>query len=158
MKMLATKQTGRLTINSVLMHCPAWTMVDLTELWFLQLVKGSDINVPGLAAGQRAYKRKMDAARHSLPMYIVGDFNKDGVSWYSSGYSSEMEGLEVNLGYLETNVLDPTIGTTIAASLELPSGTIRTAAIHVEGLKIDDRTQDAVSATLEISIPAGRFA
>jgi hypothetical protein len=146
--------TGELTINGVVMHTPAWTIVDLTPLWMGATVRGFDRIVP-FTPGVTPYRRRMTVTQHALPMVIIGSVDRLGVK-----YSDEWEGLEANIDYLRAFVVDPTNAGdgTLPATLELPSGTTRTADIHVLRLALGRVQSGKMLATLDISIPEGVFA
>lgn len=155
--------TGRLQVDGVNLHCPAWTMPDLLELWFGADVRGDDQLIPGLG-GVIANRRRTTVTRHSLPMTICGDVDRNGARYDGDAWA----GLEQNIDYLRTNVVDPTNtgDGTRAATLFMPSGDTRTADIHVlrlvpgargYGVQSDGWTGAICTATLEISIPLGVF-
>jgi hypothetical protein len=154
---------GDLEIDGVPMLGPAWTLTDLTPLWGQVDVRGSDLILP-MASGRRANQRRIDATEHSLQLIICGETDQDGDLW-----PNPWIGLEENLAFLRTNVVDPTgVGNgTLPAVLTMPSGDTRTADIHVLDLRqgavdagtsgLSGNSTTAFYATLEISIPAGRF-
>lgn len=155
--------TGQLTAAGILLHGPAWCLTDLTALWGEVAVRGDDRPIP-LADGVDANRRHITVTEHSLPFVIDGAQDQ-----FDNPYTNPWVGLELNLKYLRDNLIDPpgTTAGTRAASLLMPSGAIRTAAIHVLDIRlgrpvpgIDGFTgQDGAlfDATLEISIPLGRF-
>lgn len=156
---------GTLTIGSVLMNRPAWAILGddtgeggLLHLWVETEVRGDDRLLPG-AAGIIPYQRRLAPARHDLRLLVTGDVNENGVA-----NANSKTGLIANLNYIYANVIAPT-GTgdgTRAATLTATGITSRTANIHVLGLKMRranyDDTSAAYEGTLQISIPAGRFA
>jgi hypothetical protein len=149
--------TGTLTIGSTSMNNPAWDITDLTPLWATVEVRGQDRIIPG-AAGAIPYQRRLTVTRHDLQMLITGDVNASGTP-----FANPDEGLQSNLSTLYTNVIAPvgSGGGTRAATLTLPSGATRTADIHIIGFVrqqtfVSD-SQAIMEATLQISIPEGRF-
>lgn len=136
------------------MHTPAWTVVDVTSLWMGADVRGEDRLLPGVA-GVIPYRRRNTVTQHSLPMIIIGSRNRLGVA-----YSDMWVGLESNINYLRTNVVNPTnVGDgTRSATLRMPSGALRTANIHILRLSLGEIKSGIMRATLDISIPAGVFA
>lgn len=149
--------TGVLIIGGIVMNGPAWDISDLTDLWFTADVRGDDRILPGVA-GVIPYRRRTTVTRHDLTILVIGDVDATGAP-----HSDSYIGLETNISSLYTNVVTPTNtgDGTRAASLVLPSGATRTANIHILGL-VKQRQflsdyQSALEATLQISIPAGRF-
>lgn len=147
---------GTLTINSVAMQGPAWSVLDVMPLYIPNATRGRNVIIPG-ASGQRAYARYVDQGRFSLPMVIMGEYNRLGVA-----YASEWNGLQTNLAYLYTNVFAPPASptATVAATLVTPGGVTLNANVQVESFQpINPRTFGAlIEGTLELIIPAGRFA
>lgn len=146
---------GRLTINGVDMHNQAWNVLDLVPLWMYEASRGANVIIPG-ASGRRAYPRRVDEGRYSLPMIITGVADRLGV-----GYANRWTGLQTNLAYLHTNVVNPPTAPTAtrAATLLMPDGTTRNADVQVESLDIANpgTTAAVIQAVLELVIPAGRF-
>ena len=149
--------TGVLTIGGVSMNTPAWDISDLTDLWFTADVRGTDRILPGVS-GVIPYRRRTTVSRHDLTILITGDVNTASVP-----YADPLVGLETNTASLYTNVVAPTNtgDGTRAATLLMPSGATRTANIHVLELvkqrQFISDGQTILEATLQISIPAGRF-
>lgn len=156
--------TGRLTIDGVSMHTPAWRASNLTPLWRGIAVRGTDRIIPGIP-GVLPYRRRLTVRTHSIPLFICGDHDRDG-----NLLIDPWVGLEENLDFLHDYVVDPPNAGdgTRAASIVKPSGVVVTADIHVLDLVLGDVLEgtDASTgatgvgqrATLEVSIPAGRFA
>lgn len=145
-----------LTINSISLHTPAWQVQDLMKLWEEAAFRGSDRQVPGLE-GDIPYPRRRAAKTYSLPMIVIGGVDHTG-SPYGSDPNPPYGGLFLNVKYLTTNVVAPAGGDgTRSASLTMPDGTTRTARITVLDLTLGDHAGAGLYATLDISIPAGRF-
>jgi hypothetical protein len=143
---------GTLTINGVLMHNQAWAMIDLGDLWLPPKTRGSNVVIPG-AVGRRAYPVRADETTYSLPMLISGVAAPGGVM-----YSDAMVGLETNIGLLaDVFVPDPNVAT-VTASLEMPSGAVRTAEVQIVGVKLGKQVGPVMRAILEMVVPAGGFA
>jgi hypothetical protein len=145
---------GALTINAVLMHRGAWDCVDVLELWEAADQRGSDRIIPGVA-GVIPFLRRPTVTKHSLPMVISGAVNQAGTP-----NVDPIAGLQANIDYLNANVVTGSVAAdgTVAASIVMPSGATRTANIHVLALRLGKRVSWNTLATLDISIPAGRFA
>lgn len=156
-------ETGILTISSVVLHGPAWTFYDLTELWEEGEVDGADEQMPG-ADGFRAFPRHIVATTYQLPGVIDGDADRFG-----NRNTDLFSGLRANVDYLNLNIVGPsgTATGTRPASLLLPGGVTRTADIHVNRLRlgrgahgINLRTGNPGyyrTAVLEIVVPRGHF-
>lgn len=150
--------TGTLTIDGVLLNTPAWDATDLTTLWVEASVRGGDRLLPGVA-GVIPYRRRLDVTEYALPMLVSGDVDENG-----DDYADAWVGLETNLQWLWSNVVEPTNtgDGTRPATLTMPSGLERVADVHVLGLRVSSAvgaaTRNAlVRAVLQISVPAGRF-
>lgn len=152
---------GNLTLNGVPMKTRAWTCPDLTPLWLPPSVRGQDRLLPG-AAGVRAYPRRKTVTEYALDFRVSGmaDMNGNVVSGSGNG-PEEFEQLELNMNYLRQNVLDADVSInpngTIPGVLTMPSGNVRTAAVHVLGFTVNTRVSHILQGTLDISIPAGGF-
>lgn len=155
---------GLLTINSVSLNTPAWIITNLVDLQLGAELRGQDRIIPH-AAGVVPYPRRFTVTERHLPMLISGDVDRFGTQ-----QSNVHQGLQANLTYLRTNVLDPPNTTTSlrAAVLTLPTGATRAANVHVLGLDIGDQYFGqhvmrggqgyVLRAVLRLSIPAGVFA
>lgn len=164
MSMICATPDGQLAIDGVSMHTPAWNVLTVVELWMPGNQRGLDRLLP-LTPGVQAHQRRLTVTRHSLPMVIVGEVDENG-----DPNADLWAGLEANVATLHASVVAPTgVGDgTRAATLTMPSGAVRNADIHVEGLAagrtIEGTNQSTglpgvlMLATLEISIPAGEFA
>lgn len=148
--------TGALTINSVLLHTPAYCMVDLLELWgFGVEVRGTNTVIP-LADGTDPNPVRITETHHTLDMAITGRRDRFGVL-----SAAPMLQLQANIDYLRANVVTPPAAptSTVPASLLMPDGSTRTADIQVLGLDLGDHIAPyALEAFLHIVIPAGVFA
>jgi hypothetical protein len=151
--LLVTSKTGQLTINGLLMHTPAYTMIDLTELWLPGPTRGANVVLPHVS-GTRPYAHRLTEAPHSLPMAFVGDADSGGTG---IAPGDRMSQLQANIEEVIAGIPVPSVGT-VSASLVLPDSTTLTADIQVNQIVFGSRTQDMVQATLEILIPAGVFA
>lgn len=144
---------GRLTVNSLLLATPAYLCTDLSDLWVPSSpLRGQNVLIPG-AIGRLATPRRRDEVHHSLPMVISGVVDDVGAE-----YTDPWAGLEANLADLETALDPPAPPTaTVAASLTMPSGAVRTASVQVDGIKVGIHVGPVFRCTLELTIPAGRF-
>lgn len=156
-------ETGVLTIDGVVMHGPAWTWPDLTDLWFKGDMSGTDEHMPG-ADGDRAFARYGVATSYALLGVIDGDADRFGTR-----YSDIFAGLQTNIDYLNANVVGrgAAANGTRPATLLMPTGALRTADIHVTRLRIGTKARGInlrtgnpgifASVTLAITIPRGHF-
>lgn len=147
---------GQLSIASInigVNASGAYRCRNLYVLWQEAAQRGKDRVLPAVD-GVKAYRRRRDVTVHTLELVIVGD-----ITYTGSTPSSTLVGLETNYWYLRDNVVAPTTGDgTRAATLTLPSGTTKTANVHVLELKPGQTSNNYMLATMDISIPAGRFA
>lgn len=156
--------TGELSIQGtsgwVSMHTYAWNLTDLLALW-----RGGDkggADRPIANAGSRAYPRRRITTRYSLPLAICGEVDRNGTP-----YPDPWVGLQTNMAFLQDEIVatPATDAGTRNATLTLPSGVDRSAAVHVLDIipgrslqGVNDHSGDAgvlVLATLEIEIPRG---
>jgi len=146
---------GDLTIGGIAMMCPAWKVLNLYELWQPAQQRGTDRLIPG-AAGVLAQQRRATVTARSLQMLIVGTHNRLGAA-----QTDLYEGLQANIDYLLSNVVNPTGATdgTRSAVLTMPDASTRTEPIHVLGLQLGEVRQDGawMRAVIEISVPSGRI-
>lgn len=156
---------GSLTIGGISMNRPAWAIQGdetgqggFIRLWSWFDVRGEDRIVPG-AAGVVPFPRRITVTRHDLRILITGDVDETGAV-----NADPLVGLEENISYIVTNVVNPVVSSTgtRAATLTMPSGSTRTANIHVMGLDIqaayiDEQRRTIAEGRLMISIPTGRF-
>lgn len=138
-----------LEINSVPLATPAWRILDLSRLHGLA-IRGSDRTMPG-AEGQRAVRRHLTTYVQSLPLLVVGRFDREG-----NTNADVYDGLDDNIDYLHTNVVLPPTTATVAATWHRAGGN-KTADIHVEGFEPQAWGQGWIRFSLDISIPAGKW-
>lgn len=147
---------GHLTINDVLMHTPAFCVIDLIDLWMPPPTRGDNVPLPRRTGtlAKPVYITETDVA---LPIWISGACDKDG----DIDSDGSMMRLQRNLAYLTDNVMDPTgwASTKAAsASLLLPDGITTIAAdVQPRALTTVKHTAELLRAVLDIRIPAGRF-
>jgi hypothetical protein len=146
---------GKLTINSINMHTAAWLVTDVRPLYIPQQFRSGNVVIPG-AAGQRAYKYRVDEANHSLPMYLTGLYTSTG-----GAQANRFTGLRINLETLRAGILTPpTTAATLAATITSVPGTTKTysAGVQVEGIELgNENERNLVRAVLHLRVPAGRF-
>jgi hypothetical protein len=156
---------GNMTIGGIDMNRPAFAIMGdergeggFVQLWADFDVRGEDRLLPS-ATGVIAYPRRMTVRRMDFRLLVVGDVNQAGAPVVDT-----KAGLEANLEYIRANVLAPVVSATgtRTAVLTMPSGATRSADIHVLGVVTQSYGFGACGAiwvgTLQISIPAGRFA
>jgi hypothetical protein len=156
---------GNLTIGGIDMNRPAFAIIadergegGFVQLWADFDVRGEDRLLPS-ATGVIAYPRRITVRRMDFRLLVVGDVDQAGTPVVNTKV-----GLQNNLEYIRANVLAPVVSATgtRAATLLMPSGATRSADIHVLGVVTQSYGFGACGAiwvgTLQISIPAGRFA
>lgn len=148
--------TGTLTISGVSLNRLAWDIPNLTSLWYQHAVRGQSKTMTGLL-GRRSFPVRVDEAVHDLYFVVNGDFDQAGAAT-----ADPLVGLQANLDYLWTNVLQPiTSGDgTRPATLLMPSGATRSADVRTSPLvPVGEDVTDTRFAefTLTVTIPGGRF-
>jgi hypothetical protein len=138
-----------LEINSVPLAKPAWRILDLSRLHG-RAARGGDRLMPG-AAGVRAHRRYRTIYTTSLPLLVEGRQDREG-----NVNSDIYAGLDTNIDYLITNVVEPPATATVAAVWHRASGN-KSAAIHVEGFEPEAFGKGWVRFSLDISIPNGTW-
>lgn len=164
---------GELIINDVTLHTPAWCVTDLSELWGSFELRGSNRLIPGMR-GRKAYVRRVDETRYSLPMVITGYCDPNGTPWntddpdvyydiYAEAYGhgpavTFANGLENNVAILQNSFRldDPTAvpQSLFDADFVLPSGTVRSSQVQVLALRGQLQPGAVMFATLEILDPS----
>lgn len=145
--------TEYLEIASTPLATPAWRITSLVPLWASADVRGTDRLLPG-AAGVRPNRRRPTVTRYALNMVIWGDRSREGTP-----YADVRIGLDTNIEALHAAIVDPpgTDTGTRAAVWHTADGSTRTADVHVLGLVPRELSPRSVRATLQLSIPTGRF-
>lgn len=154
---------GDLSISGVSLNTPAWMTLNLERLWYQPDVRGEDRLVPGVT-GVIPYRRRITSTTYELEFFIVGDCDQAGTP-----HADGLLGLQANLEYLWVNVFTPLAAHpgTRPASLILPSGSTRTANVHVqfsEGIvrvinnTICGQTRSAgMTGLITMTVPTGLF-
>lgn len=153
-----------MTIDGISMNRPAFAIVGdergeggYVKLWADFDVRGEDRILPS-ATGVIAYQRRMTVTRVDFRLLVVGDVDEAGAP-----VADSVVGLQDNIEYIRSNVIAPvaTSTGTRAAVLTMPSGATRSANIHVLGVVTQTygiaECGSIWIATLQISIPGGRF-
>lgn len=155
---------GGLTIGGVDMinDFGAWCVLDLTPLWENADVRGENVLVPG-SAGVIANPKRRTITDVPLDFVLCGKVDRLGAD-----QADQWQGLDTNLRYLRTNVVDPTgvgDGTRPAVLTSPDGGSSYTGDVHVmdlslgvkaEGLDMINGGRIVVAlATLTLSIPDG---
>jgi hypothetical protein len=143
--------TEYLTIGTVPLATPAWRILDLTGLFSSADLVGDDRRFPG-TSGVRAERRWATSTRIALPMVIWGDRNRE-----NTPYGSVRIGLQTNLEALHAAIVDPTTGDGTRTAVWTQASGTSTAPVHVLGLIVRALSPRSVNATLQLSIPQGRF-
>lgn len=157
---------GTLTIAGFAMCRPAWYIAgdETGEGGLLQLVtsgdrRGDDRIIPH-NDGRIGYKRRLDRTRIDLSLWVNGDVDSSGVPSANSKTQ-----FVTNAALIRSTLFEgATVAAdgTLAASATIPGWGTKTANIHLLGMEqqryniADDMAIGLY--TLQISIPAGRFA
>lgn len=142
-----------LEIASTPLATPAWRITSLVPLWVSADLRGSDRLLPG-ASGVRAQRRRLTVTRKAFELVIFGRQDRTG-----NFYDDVREGLDANIAALQAAIVDPpgTATGTRAATWHRANGSTATADVHVLGIVPRELSPAAVRATLQLSIPTGRF-
>jgi len=143
---------GSLTIDGVLLHRPAFAVLDVRPLWTGPTVRGADLEIPGWP-GVVSMPRRATARSVSLPMLIEGRVDPAG-----NPYDNPLEGLLLNIEWLRTYVTGPTYLTdgTRYAVLSIPGGGgTREGYVTVEGLEVGGGPVGMGFAVLDLTLPNG---
>jgi hypothetical protein len=145
-------ETEYATIAGVPLATPAWTLINLWELWTPPTVRGTDVVMPG-AEGQRPYPRTIDATRRQLQLVIYGD-----VDWEGTPVTDARAGLWTNVEHLRTNIATPPgtgPGGTHTIELITPDGTVSGHA-HIETMTLGGADGPyATRAAIDLTIVEG---
>jgi hypothetical protein len=158
---------GSMTVDGIAMANTfgAWGIVadergkgGLVPLWTDFAVRGENRILPSVT-GVIMYEHRVTETRYDFRLLVTGDV--DGQTGATP--TDAIEGLEANLDYLVTNIIEPpgTSTGTRAAVITKPSGATVSADIQSLGTTVQTYLlQDCASlwiATWHIDIPAGRF-
>jgi hypothetical protein len=129
----------------------AYFVTSLAPLFTVQK-RGSDRVIPNLS-GARPYKRTLTVVSVTLSIFVDGTVDEDGVAT-----ADARAALYGHLRTLEDALLADVATTagTRTAVWHQPSGS-RTAAVHVESLKVEGQSPSSATCTLELTIPAGSW-
>lgn len=141
-----------LEISSTPLATPAWRVLDLSRLYGMSK-RGTDLVMPG-AEGVRPYERVVTFRSVALPLIVFGAQDRTGAS-----NSNIYLGLDDNVDALMAAIVEPpgTTAGTRAAVWHRATGNF-TADVHVEGLDPEAWGRGWCRFSLELSIPAGRWA
>ncbi len=149
--------TGRLTLNGVPMHNPAFVTPLLSRLWFDREYRGENVVSPGLD-GRRSNPRRYDEVQIAIPIYINGLVNVAG-----DVYADAFDGVQDNIEFITNRIThpraygkDPSRGTMLAF-LETPGGSVLTGQVKAELELPDEIDPTYVVGTLTITLPDGEF-
>ena len=143
-------------LGMIVLNRPAWDVHNLSPLWFGASVRGESTIMP-TAEGRRSNPARLDEHTVDLLMVVRGDVDSAGVP-----YSDPWRGIDLNLGYLWDNVLQPIDSGrgTRDATLVKPDGSNWAATVRTEPLEaVGDEITDPLFApfTLTLVITSGRF-
>lgn len=146
-----TTDDGRLSIDGLIMHCPAFAVLDVAKLWEGPVQRGTDLQIPG-RPGVLPNPRRADVTPTSLRLVIDGRFDRDG-----DEYPNSAQGLLETVLWLRENVTDPTYATDGTRQLVLssPDGSrTLTGPAHVS-MTAGQRLGPIQRYQLNLSLPDG---
>jgi hypothetical protein len=147
-----TTADGTLTIGGILMHNPAFAVMDVTPLWEPPPHRGENLLIPG-RSGKIPLVRVEDEGIYNLPMVIDGTTDVSGNFW-----ENDREGLYKNMDYLYTYIASPAGGGgTRYCVLSSPSPSDpapRTGYAHVT-MQVGEKVGTIWRAVLTLTIPNG---
>ena len=147
---------GRLRLNGVEMHCPAFDVTNAGVLWTRPRRRFGNTTIP-FVAGDLANPVRIAAATYGMRMTVSGVYDMDGVYWRDDGLSSPMEGLERTLDFLESEVFEPATppDATIDGDLLMPSGDLRVAPDGVQITAVDapPTGHPVIRVTFDLVVP-----
>lgn len=137
----------QLVINDIDMLCPAWMVLDLANLWIPTVVHENRVN-PGVA-GSRPLDGAIDELRTTLPFYITGYCDPDGVP-----YSDMRVGFRRNWRILANEVF---VAETVSCTYTPPDPeeSPLTISIQVGTPAISERYPTDWMGSLPIILPYG---
>lgn len=162
---------GVLTINSLVMNCPAWSLCGdergrdgLLQLLFAIRKRGDDRVVP-LAANVIPYPRRRTSKEVDLRLVVTGDVDAAGVA-----HADSANGLVTNLEAIYDGIIEPAAGPdpntgTVVASFAGLGATVSTN-LHVLGWEHDEYYTGRINGvshqslwvgTVTVSLPTGRL-
>jgi len=144
------KRDGTLTINSLVMQCPAWAVFDVTPLWEPPDLRGVDRLIPG-RPGRRALPRRVDESARSLLMVIDGSVDWNGAVW-----PNEREGLRRNLKQLRTFVFTET-NAPLPLTLTKPAGAGMLSGGVYAKLSVGTKIEGLWRAVVDLELPDGEL-
>lgn len=151
-----------MTINSVVMNCPAWLVGadeqgqgGLLPLYYRFDKRGDNRIIPG-GVGVIAYPKRVTETVVGLRLAVTGDVNSSGVV-----NADARAGLATNLKYIADNVVNHT-ASVVTASLALTGMTTISGDVQVIDM-IEDRynhygDQSIWTGMLRINVVDGRLA
>lgn len=144
-------QTEYLSIDGIPLAVEgAWEWLDLSPLWQMADRRGRDRVIPG-GTNVVAYQRRPTVSERAIEGYIYGFKDVNG-----NAFADVRVGLEANVSFLQEEIEENPGGDgTRVASLHMPSGAVRTADIHVVGLRLGAFGPTAARAVWLLSIPTG---
>lgn len=152
MTVVFTPADEYLDIDGVVLATHAYWVESLAPLFTLQ--NRGVTEVMPYVSGAVSYPRRRTFTTVTLGLHVFGDVDADGVPT-----ANPRAGLYAHLEHLETNLLAEVPGTR-TATWHRPGGGTRTAQVNVESFIVRGSPDDNpyhVYATLELSVPDGRF-
>lgn len=146
-----TRDDGTLTIDGVVMHCPAFVVLDVDRFWLGPDQRGADLMIPG-RPGVLPNPRRADVTQVQLRLIVDGRLDRLGGEWPNPN-----QGLHENLTWLRQNVTDPTYtgdGTRTLLLTSPDGSTTYTGPAHVS-MSQGARVGPIMRGLLRLSLPDG---
>lgn len=146
---------GTLTLDGRSMNRAAWAVLNNWVFWQPAAKRGEDNIIPG-RSGALPNRRRRTATVVTLELLIIGTVDRLGVAQPPADWQQQ---LALNSEWLDDNIFAPvnTTDGTRTAVLTLPSGYTRTGPVHVLDVNYGVTVAPAITATVDISIPAGQL-
>lgn len=144
---------GEITINSVSLHIDgAWNCTNPQVMWTPNAVKGENRRKPR-ARGRKANPWRIDQGEYSLEMLIDGAWDVGA----NAPSATPWIGLQHNLEYLMTNVVNPPTAPTAvrAATIGMPDGDLRSGSVQPRTLIHEGTGTSVFTAVLTVYVPDG---
>jgi len=143
-----------LTLDGFSLSTPAWTHLDLSQLFDGPDMRGDNRLIPG-APWVVSFPERPTVSERQLPMVFYGDMNDEGTP-----YADQRVGLETNLAAFKAAVLAPSSDADgcRAGVLHIASGATLTARVKVRSpMSLGAVGPFAMRAVLNLQLPLGVF-
>lgn len=147
-------QLIRCEINGVPSNTPGWDVTNIDELMKPADRRSAEAVVIVESHGRLARRMWRDGTTRILNWVIYGDRDREGTP-----FGDYTVGVQTNLQYLYTNIVDIPAGATSTRSLTLylPDGTTRTGDVQVRDFDWSTDTGPTLYAVMELYLPSGQL-